>query len=560
MTKKHLVPLLVCICSSVAAAPAWAALDLPDGAIPAPTPGPAPATPLAPAQSAAVNQPEKKNKKEAEGAVVLPGGNAQVQVFRFGGNVQAGGPIILGGGIGGQPGLRMQLSGNDGAAAPAPRACAEGFADCIRMGNKDAFYGRMLSFTPENGVAWLYEDGAAPFVFKHNRLDSIELGRALPPAADADVLVTLQNGDAFQAAWVAFSAEKITLKTAFAGQVALPCAAIRDLAFFKNHEHNTTDLLEKMTDWTALEGGKGPSKAGSKAVLPAGESAARQVAWPELFRLNVQVPRTACEGNQAFNIRLFAGEQGAGEWNQLSLTFRRGGLVQAQQNTGTNVNGAASSSTRYLASYRLPAGEKKLSLSILADAKTKNVTLLADGEKVGTLHLNGPFPKAKGLSLACGGAPLTVERLNLLPWDGRMPAANAPAATVPADGKDSVVLANQDVLQGRILAVTGGKASVKTELGTVDIPLDRILRCHFSGAPKPDAKPAANPVRFFFDDSDNSLGLDLRAIKDGRVTGVSPVLGECAFGLDSVQKMNFNPDAPFRKPAAAAEAGKPSIP
>lgn len=131
----------------------------------------------------------------------------------------------------------------------------------------------------------------------------------------------------------------------------------------------------------------------------------------------------------------------------------------------------------------------------------------------------------------------------------------------PAGATDHLLLANQDQVTGELLFIREGKASFKTDFTTLEIPLERIASLGLSHPPLP-VKPAgdggaAPDAKVFFQDG-ACLTLRLESVKDGKVSGRSPVLGAGQWPAAGLQKIQFNLNAPFRRPAAAPELASES--
>ncbi len=105
-----------------------------------------------------------------------------------------------------------------------------------------------------------------------------------------------------------------------------------------------------------------------------------------------------------------------------------------------------------------------------------------------------------------------------------------------APGMHRVRLANGDEIHCSEFSIQGGKARIKTNVGPLEIPIERIASCIWSDADAGKAPPHAPGVRAvqLNGPQGGTLLLRIEKITDGKLVGTGDSLGKLEISLDAV--------------------------
>lgn len=437
--------------------------------------------------------------------------------------------------------------GAPGAPAKAAPA-APAFADRLLFADKDSLRGTFVSYAG-GSLTWRHKDGAAPFQFKSDHLDCLELGASAAKADPAvDLRIAFNNGDTLYGKLVEFTPEKTVVDTWYAGRLTIASDLIRSLAPCKNTAGALVSGFGKVADWKAENGTPQNIKiADGRMTLTNSVWAARELPMPAKFKLDIEMPQS----QPAFQFAMLA--DGVQIWGGNCYMIQCNGnngwihKYTRQANGGNRQEGVGN--------FRFKAADGKCAITVLGDLEAKTMVVLINGQKVSTITLAADFTPGKHLVLSGQNGNLTLSKLELTPWTGSLDAAlGGEAKRLPAD---AMVLANKDQMSGQLLGIKDGKATFKAEFASMEVPLDRIQRFDLSAKFNRAQKPGKGEVQMFFNETDHlTLGLD--AIGDGKLTGHSEALGAaCAIDLGAAKKLLFNLDAPFRKERAEQARNNP---
>lgn len=426
----------------------------------------------------------------------------------------------------------------------------DAFGSRLRFAGGDTLRGALVSFDAASGLAWKHKDGLAPFLFRADNLDRVDLSTFAPKKEAVDLRLSLNNGDILLGKLVEFTPASVTLDTWYAGRLVVPTDAVRSLAPIKNSQGFILAGFGKLADWKFQNGGAQQMRIhDGQASLSNGVWAGRELELPAKYKVDLEI----VGGAPQFMLAVMAdGVQFYGG-NCFTVQFNGGnGWVQKCMSKGNN------NRTENIGNFRVAPHEGNFVLSLCIDTEARTMTTLVHGKAVHTAAIPADFKPGKHLVLGGQNGTIRFAKLQVEPWSGQVEGMGAAAKRPP---HDIMVLANKDQMSGDLLGIKDGKASFKAEFATMEVPLDRIrhfdLSAKNSRVPKNPKDVAKNEVRFFFSEGER-LTVALDGIKDGKLTGTSPVFGSCKAELAAFQKAVFNLEAPFRAEAQkmAEDAGE----
>lgn len=426
------------------------------------------------------------------------------------------------------------------SGAAAADAARDDWSGVAQFGDHEVLHGRLESFSSGDGLGWGHRDSAAPLLIRPETLDSVEL-REGPVMADpgADALVQLSGGDAVAGKVVTFTPEKLVLDTAYAGRLSVDAHLVRSLAFGKGGMSGLVEGFGKFADWKDVNmfgGARGGLKIeGGKMVLSGYKWVSRELPFPPSYRLAI----SAAVQRPYFQFS-FSGEGDArGGGSGYSCTVV--GLNQGQGQV--HLMRQAKGAQEILGTFPCQGGKDgQVAVVIDADAQAKTLAVWVNGKRAGVARDAKGLLAGKRITLGSNGDQSTFSRLSLVAGGG----APDPAGEAGRPASDTLCFANQDQTRGRLLSIRDGKAQLSTEAGDFAVPLESLAKVSFSSAGVRTPAPAKGESQVLFDDF-NGLHLRLDAVKDGKLTGHSQVLGDVVLDVSAVKRIVFNLDAPWRK-------------
>lgn len=473
--------------------------------------------------------------------------------------------VLLLASLGACPVLAANADPKAGAAA-APET-----ADRLRLADAQTMAGDFLGFTADQGAQFRHPACDGVLMVKADHLDTLfpRPACAKTAAPTADWRLTFNNGDTVAGKLVSYAADKLILDTPFAGRLEIAPAAIASLTPLAASDNpGSLTGVGKAQDWTRPQafhpmmfafglGGPQPRPPAAKAPPQSAAFKDGQLLVPPTGIMRTLDMRAksrldlTLEGSPAFTVE-FASEAAANGKESLQ-SFQ----IAPSHVSITEVTREPGSMTSQSGGMFRRSGAKPgpTTLSFLTDAKGHRVTLMVNGEKIG----GAAFPVAsigKRLVLRSHGGELRLSHLALTPDTTALdPGAPARGAA------DTATLSNGDKAEGTLLSIAGGKASFKTEAGTLDFPAARLRGITLSAAHNLAQAAGQDTVRAYAG-NDCRLTLKVAQIKDGVLSGSAAGLGNVALPLGATEKLVFNPQAkmPSREtpPSLATNDAQPA--
>ncbi len=426
-------------------------------------------------------------------------------------------------------------------AAVAPLApAAPTFGDRLLFADKDTLRGNLVSFA-STALVWQHKDGSAPFQFKTDRLDRIDLASFAPKAdPKADIRLTLNNGDTVHGQLVEYAADKVVVDTWYAGRLTLSPAWITTMTPSASASDALVSGFGKVADWKISNGGPANVKiADGQMTLLGNVCVAREIEkLPSKYRIDIEI----ADRQPQFQIAVMSDTTQTWGGNCYTLQTNGRRSLYLQKCTRSPNGGSRSEGS---SSWNFRTAESSFTLSALVDMDTRSMIFLANGQQVGLVSIPADFKGGSHFVMMGQKGNIKLTKFAVSPWSGVVDMAGAAGKRNPVD---TLVMTNKDKVSGALLVVKDGKASFQAEFAKMEIPLDRIQRFELSGKDAKAQKSAKGAARIYFNDAD-CLTFSLEGIQNGCLTGQSEAMGALSVALPAIKRVEFNLEAPFRKEA-----------
>ncbi|MEP6670578.1 MAG: hypothetical protein ABJF10_15565 [Chthoniobacter sp.] len=392
-----------------------------------------------------------------------------------------------------------------GPAMSAPPAAS---LDMLVFKNADELPGKALSATLPGPVRWRMVSGQE-VEFQPGRIAGIRLAGAVPSvdpkAAAADATVELRSGERLRGRLVAWDEKHVQLEHPLLGSLGL--------------DRNRLWRLFPVRRFDAVDGGRAPggwkwkeAEEGSAEGRKTGANSDQSIYLDGTYVLRGHgyvgsfnwselpgVERSIDPGLERFEVRIEAASQGSLPNFILMLTGKGDTSLRAMicysnlQLTMQHATGNRRSPWRNIAlAENLFATNGPRALRLFVDTKAGTCDLAINGVPVVRLGqeenerlLAGEYT-AKIQPYPNQGMATVFSNIWIGPWNGELPS--------PAKAADeTTALANGDVAKGTPKALHDGKFTIDSELGELDIPVEKTLAVDFGGAL--DAQKVAGRLR-----------------------------------------------------------------
>ncbi|MEP6670580.1 MAG: hypothetical protein ABJF10_15575 [Chthoniobacter sp.] len=429
--------------------------------------------------------------------------------------------------------------------------------DVLVFENGDRLKGK-LEFAEENQkVRWRTDEAAKPVEFEPAHVagvrggwsDSARKGRI-------DSVVRFRNGDWLAGRFLTLDKDQVVLETPDAGQLTISRALVRTLYFSTDGTLPISDGAADDREW--LRGPdflnqapattrKTPANAaipwksfdGAFSLLAAGGSdgmitqtggahIGRQIAsLPALVEVSFDV--TAQRGQILFSTQLFT-EAGAPGY---SLQMHSQGLYIYDLNPGSRARGGLIQQQVQFEGKVKPNAQQR-HVQLLANRDTGQLTVLVDGVVITRF---GGKPGAPPRQLGRGfvitpqvNLPCTFSNIWVGPWNGRIPGKTPQSDAT----QDTAILNNGDEAPGTVEVATPTVVKLTSEVGPLELPLDRVTMIDFGGAPVERTLGARLHLP-----GAGSLTVGSYHVENDLITCRSDMVGELRLPLHSVQELVF---------------------
>jgi hypothetical protein len=418
-------------------------------------------------------------------------------------------------------------------------------ADLVLFENGDSLYGRLETFTFEQGAVWRHPDSPEPITFTPDNILEVrfpEISRSV--VIENPCVVEFLNGDSLEGTLAGCDAEVITLDTWYAGRLTIPRKQVNLLRpvssarapVFQGPAGLEGWVIGKVAgtipdpgEWKYKNGAFFASRAASIArdvKLPDMASIRFDLAWKGSFHIAL-----ALYTDYLYPISLVSKETGPdfGGFYSLQMNSFSVRLVPVTKNDPL----------RELGQTAVPAFNLKNSADVeLRVSKLKRqIALLVDGKLVKEwIDTESFIGQGTGIRLVHQGqGSVRFSNLRISEWDGQFEEV----PTRLADRKQDLVrLRNGDRVQGVLESIAGGKGVVQLAGNKVEIPVERIKQVELVTPEPPERGSQRNQVRAFFPRG-GGLTFELEKWDDKGVVAMSPNFGRAVFKPEAFTLAQF---------------------
>ncbi len=414
------------------------------------------------------------------------------------------------------------------SSAVAPKAPEK---DALVFRNGDTLQGSLLSIVPETEVRWNHPDAKRPLEFAPGSIVQIKLAGKPAPPAQPQAVVRLTNGDELHGQLVALDAEKLTLQTAFAGELAiqrpmlqtiLPKVGVASALYV-----GPTDLA----DWQRPQGDQSWSFRDGAFYTVTGQSGVigRDMKLKDRSRIDFDL---AWRSHPYLQISVY-GDNPENFYANAYMVQISGNSVQLQRGRvrGGFNNLGGSTSLDNLTS------RGKARFSILVDKPKRTIAFLVDGSLVKQWTDPGDFAGLGGcvMFMSQGQGPMRIGNLLVAEWDGEL----GDGTVLAAKSEDLIRFSNNDKVSGQLKSISKGVITFATAFATLEVPIERAAQIEFASEKAERARRQAGDVRATFHEG-GSVTLALEKLDETSLVGSSENFGKRTFSRAAFRELRLH--------------------
>lgn len=420
----------------------------------------------------------------------------------------------------------------------------------VRFSNNDRLAGSLVSLSADL-LVWKSPVLEKPSAFFLRKVMDLTLPSIPPdhPAAH-EATLKLTNGDTVCGQLAAVTEDTVTLDTWFAGRMT-----------FNRLMVSGVKIAGKSTFlYRGPSGLDGWQQAGSKPAWSFSRSAFRSNAAGSIARDDLLPDACAISFDVAWKgdaiglkVCAFSDDPSSdGSTSGYEISFQRGSIYLRNCKTQS-----------FLGSTNAQAlmENDRARIEIRASLKSGKFCLFVN-DRIIEVWTDPDIAKGKfGRCLhfvAQTASPLRISAITIAPWDGvvdRMPEVRAgmmrqfgpqglgdeskPAAPADKPKEGLMELANGDSLDGEVVSIADGVIAVKTPLGDVKLPVDRIRTVALKKVDLERCKRRNGDIRAWFTDG-SSIVFRLDGVGEGSLLGSSQNFGTATFQTAAFNRLEFN--------------------
>ena len=455
------------------------------------------------------------------------------------------------------PKLELPASALTGLNFPKRDGPAVEQSDMLIFKNGDEFPGTLLAAEQGGALRWKMTSGQE-VEFQPGRIAGV---RFAAPEKEAKLAlkatIELRSGDQLRGELTGMDATQLHLRHAQLGPIAIDRSKIA--RFFPNprmevydgsrdpdmwlKSRNGDEKTDNARSWIYLDGvyvlhaeGRG-NAYGSNEM----KGLHREIS-ADLERFEVRGEVTFANGGYSNATLKVAGKSGGSMQATISLDEIQ---IIAYSPSGQQPNWKTIPFRD-----KLPEPTTRLALRLFVDTKAGRTELYINGVPIARTgqtasdRMSGPCSTVSFQSRANGGAPVVFSNLWIGPWTGELPRVGTELGAITA-------LANGDATPGAPKELRDGQLLIETELGPLDLALEKVHSVDFGAAAQPEKAVAR--LRLV-----NGGAIHVSSFRwDGQeISAHSATLGDLRLPVKAVSELIYDP-APIRAPVVAA-AKKPA--
>ena len=427
--------------------------------------------------------------------------------------------------------------------------------DVLVFKNGDRLKGHLESVSGNQKLRWRVGESNKAVDFAQTHVMGVRRdGVQAPDHKRIDCVARFRNGDWLAGQFLTLDKDSLVLNTEDAGQLTIGRSHIRTLYFSRdgalpisdgtNDERewiHGLDLrngmpgisgrpapLNPVNLWKSFDGNFTLSSPAEAQVLmrTGGVHIGRQLDnLPALVELSFDV--TGVRNQILFSAQLFSEPGNPGYLVQ----FHGQGLYIYDLNPAQRARGAVMPQQTQF-DNRLKPDAAQRHIQVLANRDSGKVTLLVDGVVVTHFGAKAGAPPrqlGRGVMLSPQiGMPCSFSNLWVGPWNGRIPGAT----TGPDPAPDTAVLNNGDETNGIIEIATPAVVKMNSEVGPLELPVDRLTMLDFGGLP-----PARSPGARIHLAGSGALTIGAYRVENDTVACHSEIAGDLLLPLGAIQEL-----------------------
>jgi hypothetical protein len=439
--------------------------------------------------------------------------------------------------------------------------------DVLVFQDGDRLKGKLDVAEENQKVRWRTDAGAAPVEFDPGHILGIRSGWSEEPGkSKVDCVARFRNGDWLAGRFLTLDKDTLVIDTPDAGQLSLSRALVRALYFSKDGSLPVSDGAADDREWLrGLDLKSGTSASTSRRLLlngvgtwhcfdgtysltaaDNGEAVIVRGATTQIGRLIEQLPSLVevsfdvieQRGQILFSAQLFSEPTSPGYFMQLHSQ----GLYIYDMNPSSRTRGGIVPQQVQFEGKLSPESNRR-HVQLLANRDTGTVIVMVDGvviTRYGGKAGAPPRPLGRGLTLSPQqNLPCAFANIWVGPWNGRVPGKSPASDT----NQDTAILNNGDEAPGSVDIATPSTVKLSSDVGPLDLPLDRVTMIDFGGAEVARTLGARLHLA-----GAGCLTVDSYRVQDNGISCRSEMVGELRLPLHSVQELVFTaPSKPSKK-------------
>ncbi|MEI6082803.1 MAG: hypothetical protein WCS70_00725 [Verrucomicrobiota bacterium] len=402
--------------------------------------------------------------------------------------------------------------------------------DVLKFRNGDNLHGTVLGATPTGGMRWRRSDVKEPVVFNLENVGDVLLAPRVKASVGHRVIAELTNGDALAGDLVGLVEKTLTLKTWYAGTLAIKRSMLQRVAFVGELTDATYSGPNSLEEWKG-DGNRGAWTFKKGALYGVGGGGiGRDVKLPEVANIEFDL---AWRGQLYCNVGFGFDDvrqmhQAGGYMVQMSYTqiyLQRYRPNQGSGNLGGNVE------------MQELQRKTKMHVSIRINKPKKLIALFIDGNLVKQWNETDDWA-AKGTGmvlLSQGQGQLRVSGISVTSWDGRLDGDTGGSAKEA----DLLRLNNGDKVSGTVKSIANGQVALAASFAEMNVPQERIVAIEFASAKSERSRRNAADIQAFFPDG-RRVTFALEKLDEQNLAGTSESCGRLTAALGAFRRIQFH--------------------
>jgi hypothetical protein len=415
--------------------------------------------------------------------------------------------------------------------------------DRVTTAPGDRFTGTVLGLGEDGWLRMRCPEFPNEVRVRASALDHIELATAGPPGTGARI--ALANGDFVLGEVRSIGPEQTVLASEALGELTLPTPRLSEIRFSAGPQPflDTPFDAGGMGQWMAVRGKWGFENGQLASPGDPTDGSVIAVILPQdgavTFEADVETSEDApldCE------IILFASETGwIGErppavYGPAAAPSQRSGVLFSFRSSGNDSVGVSTGSPAARRDWAqalrfTPQRARGVRLRCSYNPIDSTVRAWQDDQAQGPITAGRPGPKAGLYVVFVGFAPVSIQRLRVLPGVVRPDGAPEPAA-----GSVRVALTNGNVITAQSVTLADGRFSLQTGHDEAQPDPGQVASIRF---PAPNDKPPAPEAAVRVVTSEGRFTLRSCTLSADRLTGQSEILGAVSIPRDRVRSIHF---------------------